>query len=183
LKISVPGRLSGLPLIKIAQSLLTVGIALGVALLVYSSPFYTYEFGLNASGANTNVKFIHWSDGAVSNTISLSYNIYADVTTYDSNATYGITNTATKPLTIGLRVESISNVGKVANVTLTILSQDGTQQMARVSWTSGNTLPTPQQSFTANAKTNYLIQVSIKGASAVIAGDTAGISLQMTSSG
>jgi hypothetical protein len=167
----------------LGQSLLVIGIALGVALLVYSSPLYSYAFGLNASGAGTNIKFIHWSDGTVSNTISLAYNIYSDVTTYDDNATYGITNTATKPLTIGLRIESITNIGKVANVSLAILSQDGTQQMARVTWTAGNTLPGPQQSFTANAKTNYVIQVSIKGASAVGVGDTAGINLQMTSSG
>jgi hypothetical protein len=183
LKIGVPKQLSGIPLVKIGQSLLIIGIALGVAFLVYSSPFYSYAFGLNASGAGTSIKFIHWSDGTVYNTISLSYNIYADVTTYDANATYGITNTATKPLIIGLRMGSISNNGKVANVTLTILSQDGTQLMARVTWSAGNTLPTSQQSFTASAKTNYVIQVSIKGASAVGVGDIAGINLQMTSSG
>jgi len=174
--------LSGLHVIKIGQSLLVVGIALGVALLIYSSPLYIYEFGLSASGANANVKFIHWADGTLSNTISLSYDVYADVTTFDSNATYGIANTATKQVTIGIRVASISNTAELANLTLSILSQDATQQMARIAWTGGNALPTPLQTFTVSPQTNYLIQVSIKGASSVVAGDATNIVLQMTSS-
>ncbi len=176
-----PKLFSGLPFVKIGQSLLIIGIALGVALLIYSSPLYTYEVGLSASGANTNVKFIHWPDGTLSNRISLNYDVYADVTTYDSNATYGIANTATKQITIWIRVESISNTAELANLTLTILSQDGTQQMARISWTGGNSIPTPLQSFTTNPQTNYLIQVSIKGASSVAAGDATSIILQMSS--
>ena len=181
LKANSLGPLSGLPLVKIGQSLLIIGIALGVALLVYSSPLYTYEFGLSASGANSNVKFIHWADATFSNTISLNYNMYADVTTYDANATYGITNMANKLISISVRIESISNTGKVANLTLTILSQDGTQQMTRISWAGGNAFPTPPQTFTANPQANYMIQVSIKGASSVTTNDVSNIILQLSS--
>ncbi len=178
-----PGQLSTLPLLKITQALLIVGVTLGVAFLVYSSPLYAYDFGLNASGAGMNVRFVHWSDGTFSNTVSLNYNIYADVTTYDSNATYGIANTAGKAITVILRIGSITNTGKVANVTLTILSQDGTQQVAKMSWTGGDALPTPDQTFIAAAQTDYLLQVSIRGASSVVAGDLAGIGLHMSTSG
>jgi hypothetical protein len=178
-----PGLFSGLPLIKLGQSLLIIGIALGVSLLIYSSPLYSYEFGLSASGASTSVKFIHWADGTLSNTISLSYDVYADVTTYDSNATYGIANTATRQITLSVRIESISNPALMTNLTLAILSQNGNQQLARTSWTGGNAIPTPPQSFTANPQTNYLIQVSIKGASSVALGQATNIVLQMSSSG
>ena len=183
MKSAKPGQLSTTPLLKIAQALLIVGVTLGVAFLVYSSPLYAYDFGLNASGAGMNVRFIHWSDGTFSNTISLDYNIYADVTTYDSNATYGIANTAGKAITVSVRIGSITNTGKVANVTLTILSQDGTQQVARMSWTGGDALPTADQTFTATAQTDYLIQISIRGASSVVAGDLASIGLHMSTSG
>ncbi|HEX9197219.1 MAG TPA: hypothetical protein VF906_05435, partial [Candidatus Bathyarchaeia archaeon] len=88
-----------------------------------------------------------------------------------------------KAITVILRIGSITNTGKVANVTLTILSQDGTQQVARMSWTGGDALPTPDQTFIAVAQTDYLIQVSIRGASSVVAGDLAGIGLHMSTSG
>jgi hypothetical protein len=181
LKANSLGPLSGLPLVKIGQSLLIIGIALGVALLVYSSPLYTYEFGLSTLGASSNVKFIHWADETFSNTISLNYNMYADVTTYDANATYGITNLANKLISISVRIESISNSGKVANLTLTIFSQDGTQQMTRISWAGGNSVPTSPQTFNANPQTSYVIQVSLKGADSVTAGDTSSIILQLSS--
>ncbi len=180
-----PGKLSTLPLLKITQALLIVGVTLGVAFLVYSSPLYAYDFGLDGSGAGMNVRFVHWSDGTFSNTVSLNYNIYADVTTYDSNATYGIanTNTAGKAVTVNVRIESITNPGKVTNVTLTILSQDGTQQMARMSWTGGDALPTPDQTFIATAQTSYLIRISLKGSSSVVADDPVNIGLHMSTSG
>jgi hypothetical protein len=182
LKSSKSGHLSKLPLLKIAQSLLIVGITLGVALMLYSSPLYNYEFGLSASGADPNVKFIHWADGRLSNTISLNYDVYADVTTYDSNSTYGIANTATNQLGIGLRIESISNTAELANLTLTILSHDGTQQMAKISWVGGNALPTPLQTFTASPQTNYLIRINIKGSNSVVVGESTNIILQISSS-
>ncbi len=165
------------------QSLLIIGIALGVALLIYSSPLYAYEFGLSAMGANTSVEFIHWIDGSHSNTISLSYDVYSDVTTYDSNATYGVRNNAIRQITVSVRVESMSNTAELANLTLTILSQDGVQQMARISWASGSAIPTPFQTFTASPQTNYIIQVSIKGASSIANNEATSIVLQMNNSG
>ena len=128
-----------------------------------------YEWNLRLTAATPDVRFIKWSDQTLYNSIDLPYNLYADMWTYDSNASYGIKNThATASKTTYIYIYSINDTSKVYNVTVEVRSLLGTTLYAQATW-QGGSLPTTKQSFNAVNNTAYTLRVWIKGASSVAA--------------
>lgn len=135
---------------------------------VFATTTLMYDWTITLTASTPKVRFYKWSDQTLSNTINLPYNIYPDMWTQDSNATYGIKNTDTGDHTVFLYINTIDATTKVANVTVWIKSQDGVTQKAQITW-QGGSLPTTEQSFNAVASTKYMMQIWVEGASSVAA--------------
>jgi hypothetical protein len=126
-----------------------------------------YVWTLTSTSTTPKVQFIKFSDETLYNTIDLHYDVYPDMWTQGSNATYGIRNTDTSDHTVYLYIDAIDQTSKVANVTIWIKSLDGTTNKATITW-QGGSLPTTEQSFSASANTKYMMKVWIKGASSAL---------------
>jgi hypothetical protein len=134
---------------------------------VFATTTLMYDWNVTLTASTPKVRFIKHSDQTLSNTIDLPYNVYADMWTQDTNATYGIKNTdAGAAHTIYLYINAIDQTSKVANVTIWIKSLDGTTIKATITW-QGGSLPTTEQSFSAVASTTYMMTVWVKGAATV----------------
>jgi len=133
---------------------------------VFATATLVYDWNVTLTASTPKVRFIKHSDQTLSNTIDLPYNVYADMWTQDSNATYGIKNTDTSDHTVYLYIDTIDETSKVANVTIWIKSLDGTTNKATITW-QGGSLPTTEQSFSAVASTTYMMTVWVKGAATV----------------
>ena len=158
-------------------ALLLATLAVGA---VYAATVLIYEWTLTLTGAVPDVRFIRWSDSNLFNTVNLPYNIYADMWIYEANATYGISNThATDAKTVDIYINTISDTTKVANVTVQILTQDGTTVKATCTWATTGSLPTSKQTFTADPSTNYIIRVWVKGSTSVVATDSVTVGMKL----
>jgi len=148
----------GVPALALLLALaLTIGTVSATAVLIY-------EWQLSLTAATPKVRFYKWSDQSYADTVTLNYNLYANLWLYDDNAAYGIKNTDSSAHTVYLYIDSISDPSKVENITVRIL--DGETEMAKVTWQGGG-LPTSKVNFDAAANTAYTLEVWIKGASTV----------------
>jgi hypothetical protein len=140
---------------------------------IFSTGAAAYYFIYSASTINftavtPDIQFYRWSDEATRNNITLTYNFAANVTTYDTNATWGIRNSGASNKTVENWIQSISNTAKVANVTIQILTQNGATIMNTTSWVTGDPAPpTALKSWTAVNGTNYMLRIWCKGATSV----------------
>jgi hypothetical protein len=134
---------------------------------VFATATLVYDWTATLTASTPKVQFIKHSDQNLYNTIDLPYNIYADMWTQDDNATYGIKNTdVSNPHTVYLYINSIDETAKVANVTIWVKTLDGVTTKAIITW-EGGSLPTAEQSFSAEASTTYMLTVWVKGAATV----------------
>jgi hypothetical protein len=118
--------------------------------------------------------FYKWSDGTTSDSMSLSYNLFNGTWTHDSNATYGIKSTGVySTLNTHLLLNSISDPNVVENVTFIIRNGAGVE-VARVTWATGDTLPTAPQPLDLATNVVYTIEVWIKG-KATVSGVSVGL--------
>lgn len=138
-------------------------IVLSTVSVVFGAVMLHYDWTLNLTASVPDVRFYKWSDSTQSNTLTLPYNIYADVWTIDDNATYGIKNNAGSAKTVYLTIDSYSSTSEIANLTIQILEDTGlvlctfTTDMGSYS----------EVSWTAGANGVDTIKVMIKGASTV----------------
>jgi len=110
--------------------------------------------------------FYKWSDGTTASSISLSYNLFNNTWTHDSNATYGIKSTGVySTLDAHICLASISNTSVVENVTFIIRDGAGVA-VATVTW-AGGSLPTTPVSLSLATNVVYTIEVWIKGKATV----------------
>jgi len=145
----------------------------GLGTAVAAAMLYLY-WSTTMVGSEPDVRFYKWSDGTLSNTVSMSYNIYADAWVVDRNATYGIKNTnGAASKVVYLWVESVTDTSMFANYTLRILSPNGSEMCK---WTTTNFAnvggDSSAISWTANANTVYTIYLMYKGSSTAGSGSS-----------
>jgi len=171
-------RLLGKPL-RIGKysvpALLLLSIVIGsVAAVAY----VVMQFTLTATvQANPKVCFIRWSDSTKANTFNYAVNIFPSLKTIDENVTYGIWNWDTTAHTTSLRIETITNSGNIASITIYI--KLGVTTVATITWSTGGSLPTSWVAFSAAASTKYTIWMEITAASGAVVGQTSVITLDM----
>jgi len=124
-----------------------------------------YELPMTMTGSTLDVKFHKWNDGTLWNTVSMSYNIYADAWVVDRNATYGIKNIGIASKTVFLWVESVTDSSKFANYTVRILGASGSEMCKWTTTDFANVGEGNAVSWTANPNTVYTIYVLYKGSS------------------
>jgi len=132
-----------------------------------------YNWSMTMTGSTPEVRFYRWSDNALTNTLSMSYNIYADAWVVDSNATYGIKNTnevASK--TVYLWVESVMDASKFANYTVRILNPNGSEVCKWTTINFANVGESNAISWTASPNTVYTIYVMYMGSSTAGSGSS-----------
>ena len=142
-------------------------LVLDLVSTVFGAVLLYYDWTMNLTASVPDVRFYKWSDSTQTNTLSLSYNIYADIWMIDNNATYGIKNNAVSGKTVYLWVESCSDPSKIANYTVQILDETGSKLCT---WTTTDFLnigETSAVSWIAGAGGIDSIKVMIKGASTV----------------
>lgn len=142
-------------------------LVLSASSAVLAATLLYYDWTMNLTASVPDVRFYRWSDGTQTNTLTLPFNLYAEVWTVDDNATHGISNNAASDKTVYLWVESCSDPTKIANYTVQILDQTGS---ILTTWTTtdfSNTGESNAVSWTAKANGIDTIKVMVKGASTV----------------
>lgn len=137
--------------------------------LVLAAAYLYYEWQISLTAATPQVRFFKWSDESLYNTITLSCNVYADAWVKDDNATHGIKNTGSTAKTTYIWFESITGGSNVANVTIFVRNETGTQLCYITTDGSSNIGEASAQSWNCDAqgiKTDTL-KIWVKGASAV----------------
>jgi len=109
--------------------------------------------------ANPKVCFIKWSDGSKQNTFDYAVNIFPSVKTIDENITYGICSWDVSAHTVSMCITSITNQATNIQSITTYVKLSGTTK-ATLTYTSGDSLPTAEQSFSADPG-NYTIWTEI----------------------
>lgn len=142
-------------------------IVLSTASIVFATAILYYDWTMNLTASTPDVRFYKWSDGTQYNTLTQSYNFYADIWMIDDNATHGIKNNAASTKTVYLWVESCSDPTKIANYTVQILDETGTPQCTWTTTDFSNTGEANAVSWTIGADEVDTIKVMIKGASTI----------------
>lgn len=143
-----------------------IGTATG---LVFATAYLYYEWQISLTASTPQVRFFKWSDQTLYNTITLSYNVYADAWVKDDNSTHGIRNTGSTDKTTYVWFESITGASNVVNVTIFVLNQTGTQLCSITTDGSSNIGEAYAQSWNCDSdgtKTDTL-KIWFKGASTV----------------
>ena len=153
------------------KTMLLLVVFLTAALLTASAYAYFFIYlpsTIQYTVVTPDVQYYRWSDGYKQNNITLTYNFAANVTTYDANATWGIRNSGASAKTVYNWIDSISDTSKISNITIQILTQNGGTVKATLQWKSGDPAPpTTEQSWTADAGTNYMLRIWCTGATSV----------------
>jgi hypothetical protein len=156
--------------LKISKRLaiiLLIALAALIPIGTYAYVFIYVPSTIQYTAVTPDVQFFRWSDSAKRNNITLLYNFAANVTTYDENATWGITNSGGSPKTVENWIVSITDTSKVANITIEILDASSVVK-ATIQWVTGDPAPpTTAQSWSASAGAFYTLRIWCTGATSI----------------
>lgn len=124
------------------------------------------------------VRFYKWDEAKEYNTMSLSYNIYPEAWIRVKNATYGIINRSNKEISVSLWIQHISEVDKVSNIIINIISPNR-GIIATYEWNGGALGEDTAISFVLMPKTIYTIELWIKGSKYISEYDSIHLSIVM----
>jgi hypothetical protein len=168
------GKIRSLTL-KISTVKLIILLAL-TATTVLGATYLYYNLNINLVGEKSGISFYRWSDKSRVSTLSLSYNIYPNVTVRVKNSTYGLINSLKENKTIYLWIESISDEEKIRSVIINIVSPRG-DVVATYEWIGGPLGQGTAIPITMEGNTIYSIEYLITGSPLVKQGDDISISI------
>ncbi len=142
----------------------------GIAAVTAAIATFYYDWFMSMDSATPEVQFYSWSDGALSSSVDLSYNIYADAWVVDSNATWGIKNGGAAPKAVYLWVESVTDSSKFGNYTVIILDPNENEMCRWTTTNFANVGESNAASWTASPNIVYTISVMYLGSSTASSG-------------
>jgi len=153
LKRKMLGPITLLHLIVLSASIAAVS---GATMLYYS-------WMIDLTLTTTDVTFYRWSDGATANYIELAYNYYVNVTTEDSNASWGIWNRGVSDKDVALWADQPTNNDNINYFYVIIKDDTGTQITWWTTTDWSNLGPANAVTWSAKAGMKYTLHIILVG--------------------